>query len=86
MEKKLVSALDEGAPQGGPPLPLTSNIVLDELDRELFDSIPLFIAYLNIMDNLPGLISPKLRLRLSVTENRLMSQLCFPLRPRTTFF
>jgi len=30
-----VSPVDEGTPQGGPLLPLLSNIVLDELDREL---------------------------------------------------
>ncbi|MBV8842549.1 MAG: group II intron reverse transcriptase/maturase, partial [Bryobacterales bacterium] len=30
-----MSPVDEGTPQGGPLLPLLSNIVLDELDREL---------------------------------------------------
>src|SRR5438552_4665036 len=35
MEDGLVSAVDEGAPQGGPRSPLLSNLVLDELDREL---------------------------------------------------
>ena len=35
MEDGLVSAVDEGAPQGGPLSPLLSNLVLDELDREL---------------------------------------------------
>src|SRR5262244_2724810 len=35
MENGLVSPVDEGAPQGGPLSPLLSNLVLDELDREL---------------------------------------------------
>ena len=35
MEDGLVSPADEGAPQGGPLSPLLSNLVLDDLDREL---------------------------------------------------
>jgi RNA-directed DNA polymerase len=35
MENGLVCPMDEGTPQGGPLSPLLSNLVLDELDREL---------------------------------------------------
>src|SRR6516225_8949636 len=35
MEDGLVSPVDEGTPQGGPLSPLLSNLVLDELDKEL---------------------------------------------------
>jgi len=35
MEDGLVSPVDEGTPQGGPLSPLLSNLVPDELDREL---------------------------------------------------
>ncbi len=35
MENGLVHPVDEGTPQGGPLSPLLSNLVLDELDKEL---------------------------------------------------
>src|SRR6202040_1550250 len=35
MEDGLVSPVDEGTPQGGPLTPLLSNLVLDDLDKEL---------------------------------------------------
>jgi RNA-directed DNA polymerase len=35
MEDGLVRPVDEGAPQGGPISPLLSNLVLDDLDKEL---------------------------------------------------
>ncbi len=35
MENGLVDTTDEGTPQGGPLSPLLSNLVLNELDRQL---------------------------------------------------
>src|SRR5499426_3959144 len=45
MEGGLVSPVDEGTPQGGPLSPLLSNIVLDELDRELEGRGLRFVRY-----------------------------------------
>ena len=45
MENGLVSAVDEGTPQGGPLSPLLSNVVLDELDRELEKRGHRFVRY-----------------------------------------
>jgi len=45
MEGGLVSPVDEGTPQGGPLSPLLSNIVLDELDRELQQRGHRFVRY-----------------------------------------
>jgi RNA-directed DNA polymerase len=45
MEGGLVSPVDEGTPQGGPLSPLLSNIVLDELDRELKRRGHRFVRY-----------------------------------------
>ena len=45
MENGLVSAVDEGTPQGGPLSPLLSNLVLDELDQELKRRGHRFVRY-----------------------------------------
>jgi RNA-directed DNA polymerase len=45
MEGGLVSPVDEGTPQGGPLSPLLSNLVLDELDRELERRGHRFVRY-----------------------------------------
>lgn len=45
MENGLVSPVEEGTPQGGPLSPLLSNLVLDELDRELERRGHRFVRY-----------------------------------------
>lgn len=45
MENGLVSPITEGTPQGGPLSPLLSNIVLDELDKELEKRGHKFVRY-----------------------------------------
>jgi len=45
MENGLVRPVEEGTPQGGPLSPLLSNLVLDELDRELQRRQHRFVRY-----------------------------------------
>jgi RNA-directed DNA polymerase len=45
MESGLVTPTEEGTPQGGPLSPLLSNLVLDELDRELERRKHRFVRY-----------------------------------------
>ena len=45
MENGLVGATEEGTPQGGPLSPLLSNLVLDQLDRELERRGHCFVRY-----------------------------------------
>jgi RNA-directed DNA polymerase len=45
MENGLVGPMEEGTPQGGPLSPLLSNLVLDELDRELERRGHCFVRY-----------------------------------------
>jgi RNA-directed DNA polymerase len=79
MENGLVSAMQEGTPQGGPLSPLLSNIVLDELDRELEKRGHRFVRYaddcnvyvcsqragLRVMESLVKLITVRLKLRVN---------------------
>ena len=76
MENGLVGPVDEGTPQGGPLSPLLSNIVLDELDRELEQRGLRFVRYADdsniyvrsrragerVMANLTRFLSQKLKL------------------------
>jgi RNA-directed DNA polymerase len=45
MENGLVGPVDEGTPRGGPLSPLLSNLMLDELDRELERRKHCFVRY-----------------------------------------
>jgi len=79
MENGLVSSIDEGTPQGGPLSPLLSNIVLDELDRELEQRGHRFVRYADdcniyvrsrragerVMASITNFISQKLKLKVN---------------------
>jgi len=79
MENGLVSAVDEGTPQGGPLSPLLSNIVLDELDRELERRGHRFVRYADdcniyvrsyragdrVMESISHFITKKLKLKVN---------------------
>jgi RNA-directed DNA polymerase len=79
MEKGLVSPVDEGTPQGGPLSPLLSNIVLDELDRELERRGHRYVRYADdcniyvrsersgkrVMGSITSFISKKLKLKVN---------------------
>lgn len=82
LEAGLVSPTEEGTPQGGPLSPLLSNIVLDELDKELETRGHKFARYADdcniyvrseragqrVMGSLRHLITSRLRLR--INENK----------------
>jgi RNA-directed DNA polymerase len=79
MENGLVGPVDEGTPQGGPLSPLLSNIVLDELDRELERRGHRFVRYaddcniyvrsqragVRVMESVTAFISQKLKLKVN---------------------
>lgn len=79
MENGLVGPTDEGTPQGGPISPLLSNLVLDQLDRELERRGCQFVRYADdcnvyvrsrragqrLMEGLTKLLQNKLKLRVN---------------------
>jgi RNA-directed DNA polymerase len=79
MEGGLVNPVDEGTPQGGPLSPLLSNIVLDELDRELERRGHRFVRYADdsniyvrslragqrVMESVKRFLTVKLKLRVN---------------------
>jgi RNA-directed DNA polymerase len=83
MENGLVSPVDEGTPQGGPLSPLLSNLVLDELDRELERRGHRFVRYADdcniyvrsggagrrVMGSITGFIIRRLRLRVNESKS-----------------
>src|SRR4051812_49710188 len=83
MENGLVSAVDEGTPQGGPLSPLLSNLVLDELDRELERRGHRFVRYADdcnvyvrsepagqrVMANLTRFIEGRLKLQVNAQKS-----------------
>ena len=83
MENGLVSPIDEGTPQGGPLSPLLSNIVLDELDRELTKRGHRFVRYADdcniyvrsrragerVMESIKRFIAKKLKLKVNDSKS-----------------
>ena len=83
MENGLVSPSVEGTPQGGPLSPLLSNLVLDELDRELERRGLRFVRYADdcniyvrseragqrVMESITRFITQKLKLKVNETKS-----------------
>ena len=83
MEGGLVSPSEEGTPQGGPLSPLLSNVVLDELDKELERRGLRFVRYADdcniyvrseragkrVMEHITSFITRKLKLRVNETKS-----------------
>jgi RNA-directed DNA polymerase len=81
----LVESTEEGAPQGGPLSPLLSNIVLDELDKELerrglrfvryADDFIIFIrskrAAVRVMEGISRFITRKLKLKVNQEKSKI---------------
>lgn len=83
MEDGLIVATDEGTPQGGPLSPLLSNLMLDDLDRELEKRGHRFVRYADdcniyvrseragqrVMRSITCFITKKLKLKVNVSKS-----------------
>jgi RNA-directed DNA polymerase len=83
MENGLVKPSEEGTPQGGPLSPLLSNLVLDELDRELEARGHRFVRYADdcniyvrseragqrVMESVKRFIASKLKLKVNEAKS-----------------
>src|SRR6266581_4811076 len=83
MENGLVSPVEEGTPQGGPLSPLLSNLVLDELDRELERRQHRFVRYADdcniyvaseragkrVMQSVTGFLTRRLKLKVNEAKS-----------------
>jgi len=83
MENGLVGPTDEGTPQGGPLSPLLSNLVLDDLDRELERRGHRFVRYADdcniyvrsmragerVMESITRFIEKKLKLKVNKSKS-----------------
>jgi RNA-directed DNA polymerase len=68
MENGLVGPVEEGTPQGGPLSPLLSNLVLDELDRELERRKHYFVRYADDCNIYVGSERAGERVKRSITD------------------
>jgi RNA-directed DNA polymerase len=83
LEGGLVSPTEEGTPQGGPLSPLLSNLMLDELDKELEKRGHRFVRYADdcniyvrsrragerVMDGIEKFLAKRLKLRINKAKS-----------------